>query len=272
MAIAVRSSVCTALLPLCFLAFSQTTDQDKAHAIEWAERHARYSEVQIFHSESSVEIKVNSPRPLYDVLAALARNHVWRINYEDPHYGAADLVDNTAPSWLKEHPNGPRAYMIAGGAFSVRIPVDGLFPDDPIQVIPAVVEAYNRSRNPGRFDLRTRENHEWFDVVPTAAADGPQEPILDTVMSFDARKNDTAKETLRTFCEELTARNGQIIEFWGSFQPGSGPLDEAKIQQHSHLEPAREILRQMVAQVRSTASWLLFYDPDRQRFILKLCF
>ena len=47
-----------------------------------------------------------------------------------------DILDDTAPSWLKEHPNGPRAYMVAGGAFYAKIPVDGYFPDDPMQVFP----------------------------------------------------------------------------------------------------------------------------------------
>jgi hypothetical protein len=53
-----------------------------------------------------------------------------------------------------------------------------------MQILPALVEAYNHSGNPGRFELRSM-NHESFDIVPTAAADGPQKPILDTVMSFD---------------------------------------------------------------------------------------
>lgn len=213
MADVVRGFISIALLPLCLMIFGQTTDQDKAHVIEWKERHARYSGVRFVESESWLEITVNSPRPLGDVLSDLANNHVWHINYEDPHYGKADLVDDTAPSRLREHPNGDHVYAVAGGAFSVKIPVDGRFPDDPMQVIAVVVEAYNRSGNPGRFELRTTENHDWFNVVPTAAADGPQEPILDTVMSFDAREVDSAAETLKTFCEELTTRSGQAIEF-----------------------------------------------------------
>jgi hypothetical protein len=265
----VRRTIYVALLPLWLMAVGQTTDQDKAHAIEWKERHARYSDLRIVESESWLEINVNSPRPLNDVLAALANSHVWRINYEDPHYGHADLVDDTAPSWLKEHPNGTHVYGIAGGALSVKFPLDGYFPDDPMQVIPAVIEAYNRSGNPGRFELRTTEKHEWFDVVPTAAADGPQEPILDTVMSFDATETDDFMVTLRRFCEELASRGGQAIEFWGFFQPGSNPLEQAKIKLHAHNEPAREILRQMLGQVSSTATWLVLFDADSQNFTLK---
>jgi hypothetical protein len=82
-------------------------------------------------------------------------------------------VDDTAPSWLQEHPNSPRIYAVASGDFYAKIAVDGYFPDDPMQILPALVEAYNHSGNPGRFELRSM-NHESFDIIPTAAADGPQ--------------------------------------------------------------------------------------------------
>lgn len=45
------------------------------------------------------------------------------------------------------HPNGRRAYGVAGGAFHVKIPIDGYFPDDPMQILPPLIEAYNRSGN-----------------------------------------------------------------------------------------------------------------------------
>jgi hypothetical protein len=50
-----------------------------------------------------------------------------------------------------------------------------------MQILPALVEAYNRSGNPGRFELHTM-NHVPFDIVPSS--DGPQTALLDTVMSF----------------------------------------------------------------------------------------
>jgi hypothetical protein len=75
--------------------------------------------------------------------------------------------------------------------------------------------------------------------------------------------------TLRRFCEELASRSGQAIEFGGVFQPGSNPLEQAKIKLHAHNEPAREILRQMLGQVSSTATWLVLFDADRQKFTLK---
>src|ERR1700675_532378 len=113
------------------------------------------SKPRIEETESFLNITANDPRPLDGVLAALAhQQHGWHINYEDPQYGKSDIVDPTAPSRLEEHPNGPRASAIGGGAFHVKVPIDGYFSDDPMQILPPLIEAYNRSGNPGRFQLR----------------------------------------------------------------------------------------------------------------------
>jgi hypothetical protein len=263
-------SIFLSLLPLCLLIFRQTPDPNSAHIKEWTERHRHYlAEPKIKETESWLEITANDPRPLDNVLGALEHQHGWHINYEDPRYGKADIVDATAPSWLKGHPNGPRAYGVAGGAFYVKIAVDGYFPDDPMQILPPLVEAYNRSGNPGRFELR-RVNHESFDIVPTAAADGPQTPLLDTVMSFDATDADRAAVTLRRFCEELSRRSGQAVVFGGFGSPSENRLDQARIKQHSQNQPAREIMREMYRQVGSTDCWRLLYDPDSNKFWLRM--
>lgn len=144
-----------------------TRGHNTQRASDWEERRDQYRDAKIVEEDSWLQIDVNSPRPLDDVLAALASKHGWRLNYEDPQYGKADLVDGE----------------LAGCAFSARIPIRAEYPPDPEQVIPAVVEAYNRSGNSTRFELRTL-NDEWFDVVPTAAAGGPETPILDTPMNF----------------------------------------------------------------------------------------
>jgi hypothetical protein len=256
------------LLPFTLLVFPQPPDPNAAHTKEWTERHANYlSEPKIKETDSSLEITANDPRPLESILDALARQHGWHINYEDPRYGKVDILDDTAPSWLKEHPNGSRAYMVAGGAFYAKIPVDGYFPDDPMQVLPALIEAYNRSGNPGAFELRTA-NRESFDVIPTVAGDGPQTPLLDTVMDFDATEGDSAAVTLKKFCEELSLRSGETVVF-GS-PPSANVLHQAHIQHHSENQPAREILRRLYNQVGSNFCWRVFYDPDSNTFWLRM--
>lgn len=225
------------------------------------------SQPRIEETESFLEITANAPRPLDDVLAALAQQHGWHINYEEPQFGKSEVVDDTAPSWLEQHPNGPRAYGIAGGAFHVKIPIDGYFPDDPMQVLPPLVEAYNRSGNPGRFQLRVVSQTS-FDVIPTASGAGPQTPLFDTVMSFDATEDVGAYPTLRRFCEELSRKTGHTVMFRGTGSPSDNRLFQSHIQQHSVNQSAREILRQMYKQVSSTDCWRLLYDPDSNQFWL----
>src|SRR5271163_85634 len=225
----VRSAMCVFLLPVCLFVSGQTREQNDAHVKEWTERQARYlSEPEIEETENWLKIRENSPRPLADVLTALAAQHGWHINYEDPRYGKADLVDSTAASRLEEHPEGRHVHTVAGGDFSVQIPLDGLFPMDPTQIIPAVVDAYNGSGNPGRFELRTTVQGS-FDIVPASAANGPQKPILDTLMSFDTADSDSAPESLRKFGEELTRASGETVLFM--LPPSANRIRQAQIQQ-----------------------------------------
>ena len=99
---AMSSRFFLSLVALSLLGFQQSTDPNAAHIKEWTERHAHYlSEPKIEETDSWREITANDPRPLENVLDAFARQHGWHINYEDPLYGKADIVDNTAPSWLK---------------------------------------------------------------------------------------------------------------------------------------------------------------------------
>src|SRR5580704_10918142 len=255
------------LLMSCLIPFPQTPEQNAAHIKAFTERHAQYmSAPRIEETESVLEITANAPRPLDDVLAALAHQHGWHINYEEPQFGKSEIVDQTAPSWLEQHPNGPRAYGIAGGAFHVKIAIDGYFPDDPMQILPPLVEAYNRSGNPGRFQLRV-VNELAFDIIPTGSSDGPQTPLLDTEMSFDASADVGAYPTLRRFCEELSRETGHTVVF-GGFGPSENRLLQAHIEQHSVNQPAREILRQMYKQVGLSDCWALLYDPDSNQFWL----
>jgi hypothetical protein len=110
-------SIFLSLLPFGLLLFQQAPDPDAAHIKKWTERHEHYlPQPKTKETDSWLEITANDPRPLDGVLDALGGQHGWHINYEDPLYGESDILDDTAPSWLKEHPTGRRAYAVAGGA------------------------------------------------------------------------------------------------------------------------------------------------------------
>jgi hypothetical protein len=109
------------MVPLCILLFGQNAEENGKHAARWNERHAQQlSDPTINLKESELEITANSPRPLDSIVAALAKRNGWHINYEDPVYGDEDIVDDTAPSWLEKHTDGPRAWGVAEARFTRR--------------------------------------------------------------------------------------------------------------------------------------------------------
>jgi hypothetical protein len=130
------------------------------------------------------------------------------------------------------------------------------------------VKAYNRSGNPGRFELRPISG-DAFDIVPTPTAEDPQKPILDTVMSFDTKDSDSADSNPGAFCDALTRENGQAVEFWRPYATGTSYFPaEARITLHVQNQPRRDVLRNMLRQMTSTMSWRLLYDTDLREFRL----
>jgi hypothetical protein len=253
------------MVPLCILLFGQNAEENGKHAARWNERHAQQlSDPIIDLKESELEITANSPRPLDSIVAALAKRNGWHINYEDPVYGDEDIVDDTAPSWLEKYPDGPRAWGVAGSAFHTKIQIKGELRDQSERVLSALVDDYNQSNNPGRFELRYE--HGQLDVVPTGTASGRQLPLLDTEMSFDEPGSAPANDSLERFCSELSRWSGHKVIFLAP--PSANVLFQTYIRQHSQEQPAREILRQLYEQIGSKFSWRFLYDPDMKAFCL----
>jgi hypothetical protein len=262
-----RRFLSVALLPLWILLLGQDTAKNREHATQWAERHANYlSDPIIDLKESALEITDNSPRPLDSIVAALAKRNGWHINYEDPAYGYEDIVDDTAPSWLEEHPYGPRAYAVGGGAFHTKIQILGQLHDQSVQVLSTLIDDYNKSNNPGRFELHNAG--EQLDVVPSGTASSRQVPLLDTEMSFEEPGAATADVSLVKFCDELSRQSNHKVIFLAP--PSANVLHQTHIEQHSQKQPAREILRHLYEQIGSRFSWRLLYDSGTREFFLTI--
>jgi hypothetical protein len=267
-----RGLVYFSLLALVSALALQSRAQTTNHTTEWTVRRAHYADPKIVETASGLTITANDPTPLDRVLIVLANKYDWHINYEDPYYTKADLVDDTEPNWLAAHPNGRRGYVVGGGAFAADISIPGFTPNGvphAEQVLPALIKAYNNTSNPGRFELRASGNGG-FDVVGIAAGDGPQKSILDTIVSFDATSSVSAWETISALCAELTRRSGQPVDFWGSGEPGPDQRLEKRIALHLQDVPAREVLRQLLGQIDANVGWRLLYQADLGRLILEL--
>src|ERR1700689_2051930 len=106
-----RALIYFSLLALVSALVLQSRAQTTDHTIEWTARRAHYADLKILETASGLTITANDPTPLDRVLIVLANKYDWRINYEDPHYTKAHLVDDTDPNWLAQHPNGRRGYV-----------------------------------------------------------------------------------------------------------------------------------------------------------------
>ncbi len=259
--------LCATLLPLCVVLLGQETAKNSEHDKEWAERRAHYLPDPIIElRDSELEITADSPRPLDEILTTLAKQNGWHVNYEDPVYGNEDAIDSTAPSWLAEHPDGPQAYAVARGAFHTKIQIDGKLRDHSMQVLSALIDDYNHSENPGRFELHNASDQ--LDVIPTGTASSRQVPLLDTEMSFEGPGTETAYATIERFCNELSRQSNHKVSF--SAPPSANVLHQTHIKLSSQKQSAREILRQLCGQIGSNYSWRLLYDLDVKQFILVL--
>jgi hypothetical protein len=282
----IKLVACTTLL-LVSQAFSQTKPEATSYL----------KEAQVSETEGTVHIVANSPRPLQQVLDALYRKYNWAIDYEDARFTSLqDLVDVPDPVT-----HAPHAQTLpAGGKFTVDFPAVSITPTQPASTpadstkpasaepgsatpsarpvsedeeksVRLIVEAYNKSDNPGRFEVR-KNGQGNLDVVGTAARDAkgqisPQKPILDTRLTVPRRQR-TATETIELLCRKLTALRGNKVAI------GVNPrnvLDHTSVTVGAiKAEPARDLLWQTLTAAHCNCYLRVVFDPNSKGFYLSI--
>lgn len=229
-------------------AFSQTT----------APREAFLKEATISENTGMVRVLANSPRPLEQVLDALQRKYGWVVNYEDPQYVAtADYV---------EYAGVEPSRIPAGRTFSVEFPATA----SEEKVLRLVVDAYNKSSNPGHFEMRQLADGS-FDVVGTEAHDdkgkmSAQAIPLDLSVTLPNEER-PINETVDRICGEVTK------QLHYDFNLGISPRSflvrtTAKIGGTS--KSAREFLTQSLSATHQRLYWRLLFDPNSKTYLLNL--
>jgi hypothetical protein len=217
----------------------------------------------VTESAGKVQITANSPRPLAQVLDALLQKYKWVVGYEDPQFTAQqDLL--TAP--------GVDARLLPnGGSFSVEFPAaaPNAVPDEE-KTLRAIVDAYNQSKNPGRYDLRKAAQGNFY-VVGTAAHDekgaiAAQKPLLDSPVTI-AEEQRSVGETLNLMCQDLSTRTHTAVMIGVS--PRS-PLENNVAKIGAKDVVARDLMLQALAKLPKPVYWRLLFDPSSKEYYLDL--
>jgi hypothetical protein len=233
------------------LAFAQIAPQRTAPYLRQA---------AITETSEVVHITANSPRPLLQALDALRHKYGWVVNYEDPAYTSnLEIVES------QEDPS--HLLLPAGGSFHVEFPVAAPLEDQTLRLI---VDAYNQSSNPGRFEVR-RTIEGGFHVVGTSARNkanimSPLPPLLDTPVTIAARQR-TIADTINLLCRVLAVQKHTSVSV-GLLPRALMAYTTVKIG--GAKVPARELLIQSLAATRRNVYWCLFFDPTSKGYVLNL--
>jgi hypothetical protein len=212
----------------------------------------------ISQAAGAVRITANSPRPLEQVLDALRQKYGWVVDYEDPQFvSQLDLIDGPAPqSWLP-----------SGGTFSLEFPADAPLAEKTLHQL---VDSYNESKNPGRFELRETAGGS-YAVVGTAAHDekgkvSTQTPLLDSLITLPARER-TIAETISLICRR--AGNLRHSAVYLGVAP-TALLDYTRVAVGGNKVPARDLLRQALMAAHRNLYWRLLFDPKSKSYYLDI--
>jgi hypothetical protein len=211
----------------------------------------------VSQTPGAVHISANHPRPLAQTLDALQQKYGWIVDYEDPRYTAkADLVSGT----------GATALLPSGGNFDVEFPV-GM---EEAKALQKVVDSYNQSKNPGRFELRHEATGDFY-VVGTGANDekgniATQAILFDHSISVMVKQR-TVAETISLILQKLALRDHTTITL--GVAPTSVLLHNmAKVG--GTKVSARELLLKTLASTNRQFYWRLLFDPNSKGYYLDL--
>jgi hypothetical protein len=214
----------------------------------------------VSQSAGMVRVDANSPRPLEQTLDALLEKYGWVVDYEDPQYvSRLDFVD--APDETEHTP------VPAGGDFSVQFPATAPEEEKTLRI---VIDAYNRSRNPGQFELR-HSNQGQFYVVGTAAHDEKgaivqQQALFDFPLTLSTEER-TIAETVDLICKAV-GKQSHIPVVLGVFPRSL--LRSTLVKAGGVNVSARDILQQCLAASRRRLYWRLLFDPASKGYFLNI--
>lgn len=218
----------------------------------------------ISESGSKVHLTANAPRPLEQVLDVLQQKYGWQVDYEE-----FDVVEHP-PSQTPASPAEVQTRTPSSGAFEVDFAAGPNASPDEETTLTTVVDSYNHSKNPGRFELR-KMGEQNFDVVGISAHDRENRPsrqdaLLDLAITVPVLQR-SASDTVALICEKLAAGSRVNINL------GVYPrrlLDYRMVTVGGPASPARTLLSSALASTRRKIYWRLLFDSDSKTYFLNL--
>ncbi|MGA7907446.1 MAG: hypothetical protein WCA16_08590 [Candidatus Sulfotelmatobacter sp.] len=223
-------------------------------------------EAAITQTEGMIHIAANSPRPLEQILDALRQKYGWLVDYEDPQYlSKLDIVERAGM-------NGMTLSLPVGGAFSVDVPAGtpATAPPPEDKTLQLILDAYNQSKNPGRFGLRQNEGGSYAVVGIGAQNDkgkmSVQAPPLDLPITLPTVQR-SATETVKLICRTLSQRSR--VQFTVGVTPRL-LMDHKEVKVGGRKAQARTLLAQTLESTGHTMYWRLLFDPSSKGYFLDI--
>jgi hypothetical protein len=222
------------------------------------------SQAIVGQTNTTVSVKANDPRPLDQAITGMNQHEGWLVDYEDPPWGAGDLVDDTDLAWRAAHPAAKGVTRVGGGPFVSNFSLGGdmsIGSADEEQILDKVIADYHSSGNPGRFELK-RENAERFAVV--GIGPGGDMPVFDTLITIPVQER-TVVDTIVLISRAISQKSGEKIEL------GTAPTNlvmQTRCRVGGEARPAREILSEVADATRYPLVWKLLYDGDTSTYFL----
>lgn len=251
-----KFAACVSLLVLT-QSFSQTTNAPKSYL----------KEATISESAGTIRIVANNPRPLAQVLDALRQKYDWVVDYEDPQFvSRLDLVETKEAGKPATNSNLP-SQLPAGGSFSIEFPSNT---PAETKILQLAVDSYNRSDNPGRFELRSGKQGAYSVVGVKARNAGDQmasqQALFDEPVTL-ANQQRTALDTINLICQAVAAQRGLAVTL-GVFP--QRVLAAAPVSVGGTKVAARDLLYQTLSSIARRFYWRLLFDPASKGYVLDI--
>jgi hypothetical protein len=220
---------------------------------------------KVTHAAGSATVAASDPRPLWMAMNALEREYGWVIDFDDPIWTESDTTAQNNPVWDAQHPGNP-SRMPSGTSFQSTYAEGPDTSRSPVIVVTKVVQDYNASDNPGRFEVRRSPSGRIGIIGAPRDPSQTHVDVLDTRVSFPSEPLGSLG-ALDKLVKLLSAASGVKIVL------GSIPynlLGSASTKAPQGSVPARDILASIAESTDMPLMWDLLYDYDSRSYFLNL--